>query len=67
MNGSQVLYGRAVTSGEFIDARLVGGAGGTESVPGDYLYGNHRMPFQRAGQWGIFRVFGTTQPDLVPL
>ena len=67
MNGSQVLYGRAITSGEFVDARLVGGAGGTESVAGDYLYGNHRMPFQRAGQWGIFRVFGTTQPDLVPL
>jgi FtsP/CotA-like multicopper oxidase with cupredoxin domain len=67
MTGSQVLDGRTITSGETIDAQLVGGAGGTEKVAGDYLYGDHRMPFQRAGLWGIFRVYGATQPDLVTL
>ena len=33
-----------------------GGAGGRESLPGDYLYGDHREPFREAGMWGIFRV-----------
>jgi hypothetical protein len=67
MPGSQILNGRTITSGETIDARLVGGAGGTLAVPGDYLYLDHRYPFTRAGLWGIFRVFGSTQSDLVTL
>jgi hypothetical protein len=67
MSGSQVISARTITSGETIDARLVGGAGGTISAPGDYLYLDHRYPFTRAGLWGIFRVYATTQPDLVPL
>jgi manganese oxidase len=67
MTGSQILSGRTMTSGEVIDARLVGGAGGTLNVPGDYLYSDHRFPFTRAGLWGIFRVYATTQADLVAL
>jgi manganese oxidase len=67
MSGSQILSGRTITSGEVINAFLVGGAGGTLHVPGDYLYSDHRFPFTRAGLWGIFRVYGTTQPDLVAL
>jgi hypothetical protein len=67
MPGSQVINDRTITSGETIDARLVGGAGGTIAAPGDYLYLDHRDPFTRAGLWGIFRVYATTQPDLVPL
>ena len=67
MQGSQVISTRTITSGETIDARLVGGAGGTLAAPGDYLYLDHRFPFTRAGLWGILRVYATTQPDLVTL
>jgi hypothetical protein len=67
MTGSQVLNERTITSGETIDARLIGGAGGTLAAPGDYLYLDHRFPFTRAGLWGIFRVYATTQGDLVTL
>jgi manganese oxidase len=67
MSGSQRLSGRTMTSGEVIEARLVGGAGGTLQVPGDYLYSDHRFPFTQAGLWGILRVYGTTQADLVAL
>jgi ABC-type Na+ transport system ATPase subunit NatA len=48
MPGSQVLSNRTVMSGEFIDARLSGGAGGTLHAPGDYLYGDARVPYTRA-------------------
>jgi hypothetical protein len=67
MPGSQILNGRTITSGETIDAQLIGGAGGTLGVAGDYLYLDHRYPFTQAGLWGIFRVYGQTQSDLVPL
>jgi manganese oxidase len=67
MPGSQVISTRTITSGETIDARLVGGAGGPLAAPGDYLYLDHRFPFTRAGLWGIFRVFATPQPNLVAL
>jgi FtsP/CotA-like multicopper oxidase with cupredoxin domain len=33
-----------------------GGAGGPARRPGDYLYGDHRGPYQEAGLWGIVRV-----------
>ena len=67
MTGSQILSGRTMTSGEVINANLIGGAGGTLHVAGDYLYSDHRFPFTLAGLWGIFRVYGTTQADLVAL
>ena len=35
---------------------LDGGAGGPAQVPGDYLYGDHRLPYEEAGMWGLFRV-----------
>jgi hypothetical protein len=67
MSGSQILSNRTFMSGEFIDARLAGGAGGTLHTPGDHFYGDARGPYTRAGLWGILRVFASTQPDLVPL
>ncbi|MDX6196987.1 MAG: hypothetical protein QOJ79_138 [Actinomycetota bacterium] len=36
--------------------RLDGGAGGRRGVPGDYRYGNARLPYDVAGMWGILRV-----------
>jgi FtsP/CotA-like multicopper oxidase with cupredoxin domain len=32
-------------------------AGGSSARPGDYVWGNHRMPYTHAGQWGVMRVF----------
>lgn len=67
MSGSQILSNRLFMSGESIDARLVGGAGGTLHTPGDHFYGDARASDTRAGLYGILRVFASTQPDLVPL
>jgi hypothetical protein len=56
-----------------LDPRLfggvrVGGAGGPNEFPGDYLYrSNTLFRHLTGGQWGIFRVFGVGQPDLIPL
>jgi hypothetical protein len=41
---------------EALTLRLDGGAGGPDRLPGDYLYGDHRGPYQEAGLWGLFRV-----------
>jgi hypothetical protein len=37
MSGSRILSDRLFMSGESIDARLAGGAGGTLHTPGDHL------------------------------
>ena len=31
-------------------------AGGPQERPGDYMWRNQRLPFQKAGQWGLLRV-----------
>jgi hypothetical protein len=63
---SALLTSRVVTAGETLDAELVGGAGGPQAEPGDYMYRDGRQPFAEAGIWGIFRVVpsGTTLADL---
>jgi len=35
----------------------LGDAGGPAQLAGDYLYGDHRAPYQEAGLWGLFRVY----------
>ena len=54
--GTDMLSTVTLGGMEAISARLDGGAGGVEAVPGDYVYGNHRLPFREAGQWGLLRV-----------
>nr|WP_042186313.1 hypothetical protein [Kibdelosporangium sp. MJ126-NF4]CEL17199.1 conserved domain protein [Kibdelosporangium sp. MJ126-NF4]CTQ91571.1 conserved domain protein [Kibdelosporangium sp. MJ126-NF4] len=56
---SQVLQARSLTSGETMEAELIGGRN-----RGDYLYGDGRQPFTEAGMWGILRVLpsGPTAP-----
>jgi manganese oxidase len=53
---SSLLTSRVVTAGETLDAELVGGAGGPQAQPGDYMYRDGRQQFAEAGIWGIFRV-----------
>lgn len=36
-----------------VELRLTGGP---EGVSGDYIWGNHRLPYEKAGQWGILQV-----------
>ncbi|MPZ61905.1 MAG: hypothetical protein GEU93_11530 [Propionibacteriales bacterium] len=46
----------------------VGGAGGPNEVPGDYLYrSNTLIRHLPGGQWGIFRVLPGADPSLVEL
>lgn len=54
--GTNLLSSVTVGGMEAITAELDGGAGGSERLAGDYVYGNHRLPYREAGQWGIFRV-----------
>lgn len=47
--------------------RLDCGAGGCARLPGDYLYGMTQPDLLERGAWGILRVHGEAQPDLLPL
>ena len=54
--GTDLLSAVQIGAAEAITLVPDQGAGGTGSLPGDYLYGDHREPFRQAGLWGIFRV-----------
>ena len=54
--GSTLLSAVQIGAAEAITLELAAGAGGKSSLPGDYLYGDHREPYREAGLWGIFRV-----------
>ena len=43
------------------------GAGGKWSLPGDYTYGNGRLPYSQSGQWGYMRVLPNTDQRILPL
>ncbi|HKT03099.1 MAG TPA: hypothetical protein VJT31_26515 [Rugosimonospora sp.] len=66
---SALAVARSVGAGETLNVVLVGGAGGPQAQPGDYLYRDARQQFTAAGMWGIFRVVpgDTTLEDLSPL
>jgi hypothetical protein len=57
--GSNVLSSVQVGGLEAVSLDLVGGAGGRDALPGDYVYGDHRGPYLEAGLWGILRVHPT--------
>ncbi len=67
--GSDRLSSIQVGGLEAITIVPIGGAGGLASLPGDYLYGDHREPYREAGLWGIFRVYapGDASAKLLPL
>lgn len=39
-------------------------AGGPHALPGDYVYGNHRLPHREAGAWGVLRVLPAAADDV---
>ncbi|MCZ6765081.1 MAG: hypothetical protein O7C63_09130, partial [Alphaproteobacteria bacterium] len=55
LEGSDIVSSRLVPSGGTINVELLT-AGGPAGRPGDYLFGNHRLPYWEAGQWGILRI-----------
>ena len=66
--GSTLLSAVQIGATEAITLELDQGAGGRGSLPGDYLYGDHREPYRQAGLWGIFRVYASdAETDLLPL
>jgi manganese oxidase len=67
----------AATQGQFnpgvvynihLDPAVTGGAGGRRAVAGDYLYRTSTLARHlTGGQWGLFRVHASQQPNLIAL
>ena len=69
MEGSYLVSSIQIGGTETITISPMGGAGGKFNIPGDYLYGDHRLPYKEAGLWGILRVRPKNNliPTLMPL
>ena len=68
--GTQLLSSQQIGGLEATTLILEGGAGGTDGLAGEYVYGDRRAPYRQAGLWGIFRVrpvCDTEGPVLRPL
>jgi len=67
--GTNIVGSTAVGGLEALTIEPRGGAGGLHATPGDYIYGNSRLPYREAGQWGLLRVYpkGATVAGLVAL
>ncbi|KQY94658.1 copper oxidase [Paenibacillus sp. Root52] len=68
LNSLSVSFQGQISVGHTDDFLLLYGAGGSLSIPGDYLYrsGNIRWDIE-LGLWGILRVFDQQTPELAPL
>ena len=66
---SVVSYSQGgLLTGSAFNLNLIGGAGGRQALPGDYLYRDGNLNNQvNQGLWGIFRVEDGLKPDLKPL
>jgi manganese oxidase len=53
--------------GEHFNAEIEGGAGGAQQAAGDFLFHCHIAEHYPSGMWGLWRVFDTLQPGLMPL
>jgi hypothetical protein len=67
--GTNIVGSIGVGGLEAITIEPRGGAGGLAQVPGDYLYGDSRLPYREAGLWGVLRVHprGASVDGLQPL
>jgi hypothetical protein len=64
--GADMLSVVEFAGSEGIDA-FVPSAGGNYSLPGDYVYGNARLPYSQSGQWGYLRVLPAGSQKILPL
>jgi len=65
--GSDMINVEEFGGGEYIQAFLKNGAGGTYHLPGTYLWLNARTPYQQAGQWGYFKALPSGDRSILPL
>ena len=53
--GSDAMSSRYLPPTGVLNVRLQQ-AGGPQGLVGDYIWGNHRLPYEKAGQWGFLSV-----------
>ena len=66
MRGADVLSAVQFSGAEVLDA-FIPSAGGPYKLPGDYVWGNQRLPYSQSGQWGYFRVLPAGDSRILPL
>jgi hypothetical protein len=54
--GANVVSAVGLGGLESITVQPIGGAGGRDGLPGDYVYGDARGAYREAGMWGLLRV-----------
>ena len=64
--GADMISTVEFAGSEAIDA-FVPSAGGVYALPGDYIYGNARLPYSQSGQWGYLRVLPQGDQRILPL
>ena len=67
LSPSQRLDSQSIGPGESYDLEIEGGAGGVQQSAGDFLFHCHIAKHYNSGMWGLWRVYDTRQPDLVPI
>src|SRR3954453_20117454 len=67
LSPSQRLDSQSIGPGESYNLEIEGGAGGVQQSVGDFLFHCHIAKHYVSGMWGMWRVYDTAQPDLVPL
>jgi FtsP/CotA-like multicopper oxidase with cupredoxin domain len=67
LSPSQRLDSQSIGPGESYNLELEGGAGGVQQSVGDFLFHCHIAKHYVSGMWGLWRVYDTRQPDLVPI
>jgi manganese oxidase len=67
LSPSQRLDSQSLGPGESYNLEIEGGAGGVQQSAGDFLFHCHIAKHYTSGMWGLWRVYDTLQPDLVPL
>ena len=67
LSPSQRLDSQSIGPGESYNLEIEGGAGGVQQSAGDFLFHCHIAKHYNSGMWGLWRVYDTRQPDLVPL
>jgi len=68
IEGSYEVNARYLPSTGILNVPLKNGAGGAQNRPGDYWWGNNRLPYLKIGQWGLLRVHEPdAEADIVPL
>src|SRR6266498_3818070 len=66
MGGADQLSAVQFSGAEVLDA-FITSAGGPYKLPGDYVWGNQRLPYSQSGQWGYLRVLPAGDSRILPL